>query len=219
MNFNYKKARDLMVENQLRPNRIKNTMILEIFKNTAKEIFLPDRYKNLSYTDMDFDMGNNRGYLKNLHLAQLMNSADIIKEQKILHIGALTGYLSVLLSKIVSKVCVIETDKIHKLNLENNIKEMNISNIEILDGSFEMGCKSKNVFDIIFIDNPIKKLNNNILKQISDKLGKVIMIQKDNDYLSKAVKITKNQDSYSKEYLFDVFSKYELYQNEEEFVF
>ena len=32
MNFNYQKARDLMVENQLRPNKIKDPLILNLFR-------------------------------------------------------------------------------------------------------------------------------------------------------------------------------------------
>ena len=219
MNFNYKKARDLMVENQLRPNKIKNLEILSIFRNIEKEKFLPDEYKNISYSDMDIDMGNNRGYLKNLHIAQLINGADIENNHKILHIGALTGYVSAILSKISSQVYVIETNKKHKLSLESNIKELNLTNIEIVDGSFEAGFKSEFLFDIVFIDNPINNLNNIIKEQISDNLGKIIMIKKNSDYLSKAIKITKNKNNFSEEYLFDVFSKYELFQNMEEFIF
>ena len=40
MNFDFQKARDLMVENQLRPNKISNQSILDLFKNTKKEEFL-----------------------------------------------------------------------------------------------------------------------------------------------------------------------------------
>ena len=40
MNFNFQKARELMVENQLRPNKINNPTILELFKNIKKEDFI-----------------------------------------------------------------------------------------------------------------------------------------------------------------------------------
>ena len=41
MNFNYQKARELMVENQLRPNKINDLNILNLFKTVPKEKFLP----------------------------------------------------------------------------------------------------------------------------------------------------------------------------------
>ena len=45
------------------------------------------------------------------------------------------------------------------------------------------------------------------------------MIKKEDNYLSKAIKITKNDNNLSEEYLFDVFSKYELYKEKKGFVF
>ena len=45
------------------------------------------------------------------------------------------------------------------------------------------------------------------------------MIEKINHDLNKAVKITRDDNDYSKENLFDVFSKFELYKTEEGFVF
>jgi len=67
MNFNFQKARELMVENQLRPNKINNPTILELFKNIKKEDFLPEQIKKNSYNDLDAQLSSNRGYLKNLH--------------------------------------------------------------------------------------------------------------------------------------------------------
>ena len=45
------------------------------------------------------------------------------------------------------------------------------------------------------------------------------MIEKDNNYVNQAVKIVNNDDKFSKQYLFDVFSKYQLYEEKENFVF
>ena len=77
MNFDFQKARDLMVENQLRPNKISNQSILDLFKNTKKEEFLSEKINITSYNDLDIDMDNHRGYLKNLHIAQLIDQSNI----------------------------------------------------------------------------------------------------------------------------------------------
>ena len=45
------------------------------------------------------------------------------------------------------------------------------------------------------------------------------MIQKEKNNFRKAIKITKNLDNFSYEYLFDVFSKYELFKEKEGFKF
>ena len=119
MNFNFQKARELMVENQLRPNKINNPAILELFKNIKKEDFLPEQIKKNSYNDLDAQLSSNRGYLKNLHIAQLIHCAEISKQDKILHIGGMTGYVSVILSSLCKELIIIENE----INLISKIEE------------------------------------------------------------------------------------------------
>ena len=219
MNYNYQKARELMVENQLRPNKIKNPVILDLFKEIPKENFILNGEKTIPYSDSDVPLIDNRGYLKNLHIAQLINYAEIKKEHKILHLGALTGYVTVLISNLCMKVYAVETNEILKSQLKNNVKKSNSNNIEVVEGSFIDGFKSHEPYDRIIIDSPIKNIRNNIFDQLSSNLGKVVMIKRENIYLSKAIKITKNNKNFSKEYLFDIFSKYDLIEENKGFEF
>ena len=219
MNFNFQKARDLMVENQLRPNKIKDPLILEAFKHMPKEDFIPNNLESLTYSDSDITLSNNRGYLKNLHLAQMIKYAELNSTHKVLHIGALTGYFSCILSKFCLKVYAIEIENEYKEHLKKNINQGEIDNIEIVEGSFINGFELNAPFDRIFIDSPINNVNKKLLDQLSDDFGKIIMIKKENENLSQAISITKNGDKYSNEYLFDVFSRYELYSEKKGFVF
>ena len=219
MNFNYQKARDLMVENQLRPNKIKDPIILNLFKERRKEIFLPENLEYLSYSDKDINLSNNRGYLKNLHVAQLIKHADINKEQKVLHIGALTGYVTSLLADLSLEVYAIEEDKIFSLALKKNIDRDQIENVKILDESFKKGSPFNGPFDRIFVDCPINRIDENILNQLSNNLGQIIMIENCYENLNKAFKIVRNKNNFSKEFLFDVFSSYRLYDEVEGFIF
>jgi len=219
MNFNYQKARDLMVENQLRPNKIQDANILEIFKSVPKEIFLYEENRSSTYSDLDIHLSGNRGYLKTLHIAQLINSANIKKNHKILHLGGLTGYVSVLMANLSKEVIVVEPNIKLKSLLEKNIILQNINNIKIVDGELDCGFAEESPYDLIFIDSPIKYLKDMIKHQLNNELGKIIMIQKVGNYLNHAYKIIKNHNNYTKEYLFDVFTKYELYEESEGFVF
>ena len=219
MNFNYQKARDLMVENQLRPNKIQDANILEVFKAVPKEVFLYEENRAATYSDLDIHLSGNRGYLKTLHIAQLINSANIKKNHKILHIGGLTGYVSVLMANLCKEVIVVEPNSKLKSLLEKNIILQNISNIKIVDGKLDGGFVEESPYDLIFIDSPINHLKDMIKQQLNNELGKIIMIQKVGNYLNYAYKIIKNHNNYTKEYLFDVFTKYELYEESEGFVF
>ena len=202
MNFNYQKARDLMVENQLRPNKIKEIDILDIFKQTPKENFVPKEYSSLTYSDMDILIKSNRGYLKNLHIAQLLKYAEIEKNHKILHLGAQTGYVSVLLSRICSEVYVVETDSENMLSLKKNINKMEIENIKIVNGSFREGYLSGAPYDRIIItaacsEIPLPLLdqlkeNGLILAPVGDSSQSLVLLQK----TSKGIIEIKKQSKY-----------------------
>ena len=190
-----------------------------MFKTIPKEKVLPDEINAIPYSDLDITLALNRGYLKNLHIAQLIHYSEINKKHKILHLGALTGYVTSLIANLCSEVIAIETNDDLNLKLKNNIKNLKLNNIKIEKGSFKDGFESGSPYDVIFIDAPINKIGEKILNQLNKSQGKLIMIEKENNNLSKAIKITKNENNYSKEYLFDVFSKYELFSEKKGFKF
>ena len=219
MNFEYSEARNLMVENQLRPNKINDKFILNLFNEIKKEEFLEDESKFFSYNDSDIDLTGNRGYLKNLNIAQLISKSEIKNHYKILHVGGLTGYVSVMLSKLCKKLIVIENEISLIQELNKNIEKMNITNIKIINSNLSKGYQEESPYNLIFIDNPIEKIPNEYIDQLSSDMGIIVMIEKINDELSKAYKIIKNKKSMNKEYLFDVFTKYELFSSKKDFVF
>ena len=98
-----------MVENQLRHNKINDPFILELFKEIPKENFLPNDIKDHPYSDLNITLVSNRGYLKNLHIAQLINYAEINQTHKVLHLGALTGYVTTMLANLCSEDFAIES--------------------------------------------------------------------------------------------------------------
>jgi len=219
MNLIFQKARNLMVENQLRPNKINTPEILKVFLDIKKEDFLSNKLRNLAYSDIDINLIYKRGYLKNLHNAQLIQYSKINIKDKVLHIGALTGYITCLLSKLSAQVIAIEKDIYLFKQLNQNINYLKLNNVEVYNNDLNSGFLDQSPYDLIFIDNPITKLSNKILDQLNDNNGRLIMIEKIREDLGKGILITKNKKNYNKEILFDVFSKFELYKNEDEFVF
>ena len=169
MNFNFEKARELMIVNQLRPNKIDNPVVLELFSRIKKEYFLPENIKKNSYNDLDAHLISNRGYLKNLHVAQLIQSADISNQDKILHIGGMTGYVSTILASLCKELIIIENEEILIAEIEENMKKMNINNAKIVDVPFKEGFNNESPYDIIFIDNPISVVSNAVKSQVSTK--------------------------------------------------
>ena len=218
MNVNFEKARELMVENQLRPNKIREEKILNLFKNVPKEIFVKPIDQSICYSDKDFNISIKRGYLKNLHLAQIITNAKIQNTDKVLHVGGLTGYLSVIIGKICNQLVVLENEEDNISLLKNNFTINKLDNIKIVNGNLDKGFDEESPYDLIIIDCPIYHLNKIFIDQLS-KEGRLIYIEKINNELAKAYKIIRTKGSFSKEYLFDVFSEFSIDKKNEEFEF
>ena len=216
--MNLEKNREVMIENQLRPNKITNSDVLQAFMNTSKEQFISEDKINICYSDQDIFIKDRRGYLKNLHLAQILHFADIKNDEKVLHIGGLTGYLSVLISKLCNKIYVTDNDQSFVDNIIKNFSNNEVTNGKVFKEEFSEGLKSYGLYDLIVIDCPQYNFNLNLLNQVNAG-GRIIYIEKINEELSKAYKMIKYEDNYSKIYLFDVFSNFYLTKQEEGFNF
>ena len=217
-NMNIDKNREMMIENQLRPNKITNLILLDTFNEVSKEKFISSDNLNICYSDQDISVLGNRGYLKNLHLAQILYFADIKKHEKVLHIGGLTGYLSVLISKLCKEIYVTEEDDKSLDNINKNFLESKVTNGYAFKNNLIEGLSEQEPFDLIIIDCPQYNINLNLLNQINVG-GRLLYIEKLNDELSKAYKMTKYQNNYSKDFLFDVFSNFYLEKKQESFNF
>ena len=216
--MNLEKNREVMIENQLRPNKITNNDVLQVFMSTSKEKFISEDKINICYSDQDISIKDQRGYLKNLHLAQILHFAEIKNNEKVLHIGGLTGYLSVLIAKLCNKIYVTDNDQEFVENIINNFKNNEVTNGKVIKEEFSEGLKVEEPYDLIIIDCPQYNFNLDLLSQVNVG-GRIIYIEKINEELSKAYKMIKYQDNFSKVFLFDVFSNFYLTKQEERFNF
>ena len=216
--MNLEKNREVMIENQLRPNKITNNDVLQVFMSTSKEKFISEDKKNICYSDQDISIKDQRGYLKNLHLAQILNYAEIKNNEKVLHIGGLTGYLSVLIAKLCNKIYVTDNDQVFVENIIKNFKNNEVTNGKVIKEEFSEGLRDEEPFDLIIIDCPQYNFNLDLLSQVNVG-GRIIYIEKINEELSKAYKMIKYEDNFSKVFLFDVFSNFYLTKQEEGFNF
>ena len=216
--MNLEKNREVMIENQLRPNKITNNDVLQVFMSTSKEKFISEDKKNICYSDQDISIKDQRGYLKNLHLAQILHFAEIKNNEKVLHIGGLTGYLSVLIAKLCNKIYVTDNDQVFVENIIKNFKNNELTNGKVIKEEFSEGLRGEEPFDLIIIDCPQYNFNLDLLSQVNVG-GRIIYIEKINEELSKAYKVIKYENNFSKVFLFDVFSNFYLIKQEEGFNF
>ena len=57
--MNYDKAREIMVDTQVRPNDVSNPEIVSAFMKTPREAFVPSSRKSVAYSELEIETSTN----------------------------------------------------------------------------------------------------------------------------------------------------------------
>ena len=93
-------ARICMVDSQIRPNRVTDPRVLSAMRRLPRERFLPPNVAALAYADEDVPLGNGRFMMEPMVFARLLQAANLRENERVLVVGAGTGYGAAVLSAI-----------------------------------------------------------------------------------------------------------------------
>jgi protein-L-isoaspartate(D-aspartate) O-methyltransferase len=168
--IDYEAQRVKMVDNQVRTTDVTSHSVLSAFLTVPRENFVPDSAKPLAYVDsaIELKVGSSRSrYLPDASpIAKLLQLAAISKEDKVLEVGAGTGYISALLSLLAGTVVSLESDEelaeASKANLAAN------ANVKVVVGDLEKGAAADGPYDLIFVDGAVEVVPETLFGQLKD---------------------------------------------------
>jgi protein-L-isoaspartate(D-aspartate) O-methyltransferase len=100
----YSAEREAMVERQLRRRGISEPHILEAFRAVPREAFISDEYAHLAYGDHPLPIEAGQTISQPYIVALTIQAADIERGDKVLEVGAGSGYAAAVISRIADKV-------------------------------------------------------------------------------------------------------------------
>lgn len=157
--------RAAMVDCQLRTNDVIDPAIVGAFGRIARERFVPAALAALAYIDRPIALGGDRRLNPPLVTARLLVAADIVPGQRVLLVGAATGYAAVLLGELGARVVALESDA--ALAARARI-ELAGRNILLAEGPLTAGAADYAPFDRIVIDGAIELLPDALTNQLAD---------------------------------------------------
>ena len=172
-----------MVNNQIKPFAVTNHVILDAFTTVPREFFSQFTIESGIYTDNILFLNQKKKFESRFHLspavfAKMIQIADIRSNETVLDIGCLTGYSSVILSKICATVDALDQHE-ELVDIANeNIKKLDIDNIQVNHGKLKKGWKKKELYDAIFINGSVDLVPQSINEQVRDG-GRVVTIKRD----------------------------------------
>ena len=182
MNNNFfENARINMVNNQILPNGVKNSELINSFINIKKELFVPESERHLVYSDSDIMITPKRYLIRSFVLAKMFEYCSFLKEESVMIVGCLTGYSVAILSNLVNYVFGIENNK-KLVDLANKtLSEMGFLNCSVFFKSNLVSGNIKNCpYDKIFIEGSTNSVPEMLVKQLKEN-GEIYTVQRKND--------------------------------------
>lgn len=106
--IDYAKAREAMVEQQIRPWDVLDLRVLETLSAMPREVFVPEAYRALAYADLPLPLGHDQLMIKPVVEGRILQALAVLPGDEVLEIGTGSGYLTACLGKLGRDVLSLE---------------------------------------------------------------------------------------------------------------
>lgn len=165
-----------MVESQLRTNRVTNDRIVNAFRTIPRENFVAPERRAFAYVDEDLPVAEGRFLMEPMVLGRLIQEALPAVEDKILLVGAATGYSAALLGLLGSTVVAVEENPALISTARERLADLGLTNVTFVEGALTQGCAGEGPYDLIFIDGAVEDVPAALVSQLKDD-GRLVTVQ------------------------------------------
>lgn len=150
-----------MVESQLRTSDVNDTRVIAAMAKLPREDFLPAERRAMAYIDRPVPVSADRSVNPPLATGRLLNEVLVKPGEKVLLVGAATGYCAALLKALGAKVTALEEDAALADLARGN-------GIEVTQGALAAGVADAAPYDVILIDGAVEEVPQAILGQLAE---------------------------------------------------
>jgi protein-L-isoaspartate(D-aspartate) O-methyltransferase len=194
-------ARDKMVERQIAARGITDAKVLDGFRQVPREAFVPDHLAEFAYEDSPLPIEADQTISQPYIVALMLEAAELEGDDRVLEVGAGSGYAAALLSKIVDEVIAIERHQELATLAGERMERLGLENVSIYEGDGTRGFAEKGPFDAIIVSASGSHVPETLLQQLEIG-GRLVMPVGEPHEVQKLLKITRTtDDEYEQEEL------------------
>ena len=200
--IDYGAARLNMVEGQLRTNEVTDPALLDAFLSVPRERFVPEGLRGAAYVDDDIPLGGGRYLLEPLVLARLALLAEAGAADRVMLVGADTGYGAAILARVASSVVALESDPGLAKTARSLLGELGCRNVSVIEGPLERGHPGGAPYHAIIFGGAIAAVPRAIQDQLGEG-GRIAAVVKSGAGVGQATKMTRIGHELSRRAMFD----------------
>jgi protein-L-isoaspartate(D-aspartate) O-methyltransferase len=168
------KARFNMIEQQIRPWDVLDPQVLQLLSVLHREDFVPAAHKALAFVDMEIPLlGSAEDALRTGRCmlapkveARMLQDASPQPHEKVLEVGAGSGYMAALLAARAASVTTLEIDPALARMARENLARAGVMNAQVLEADGAQGLPAQGPFDVIVLSGSVAQVPQVLLSQL-----------------------------------------------------
>ena len=164
--MNIEQARFNMIEQQIRPWDVLDPKVLTLLAKVKREDFVPAAYRDLAFADLEIPLGEGQVMLPPRVEARLLQELGIKKTDRVLEIGAGSGYMAALLAASAEHVTTLEIRPSLAAIARENLQRSGVDNVTVEVANGLCGWSQRAPFDAILVSGALPEVPAVLLKQL-----------------------------------------------------
>ena len=170
--MNYEQARYHMIEQQIRPWEVLDTQVLALLAVVKREDFVPLAHQALAFADLEIPLPPgthpSQCMLSPKVEARLLQDLAVQKHEKVLEVGAGSGYMAALLAHRAQQVVALEIEPSLAAMARDNLQKAGVHNAQVLqaDGAQPLQGEAAGPFDVIVLSGSVAEVPESLKAQL-----------------------------------------------------
>ncbi|MBU1211575.1 MAG: protein-L-isoaspartate(D-aspartate) O-methyltransferase [Alphaproteobacteria bacterium] len=196
--------RDRLVSQQVEARGVRDPLVLAAMRTVPREKFVPDDLKEKAYEDSPLPIGARQTISQPYIVAFMVEALALEGGEKVLEIGAGSGYAAAVLSEIASEVFTIERIGQLAEKAAANLAAAGVANVHVRHADGTEGWAEEAPFDAILVSAGAPDVPKSLMRQL--RIGGHMVVPVGSDLRAQElVRITRVDDSeFEREDLADV---------------
>lgn len=165
-NPDFQAMRRAMVDSQLRTNAVSDPRVTAAIEAVAREEFVPEERRTTAYIDRAVPLSGGRAMNPPLATARLIVEAGIDATDKVLVVGAASGYAAAVVAGLSASVVALESDADLVAMAKAQLK--GLTNVTVASGDLTKGWAKGAPFDVILIDGAVEDVPDAFARQLAE---------------------------------------------------
>src|SRR5215472_7068863 len=160
-------ARLSMVETQLRCRGIRDQRVLDAMTKVPRHDFVGRQHWADAYADHPVPIGEQQTTSQPYIIAVMLQAAEVKPQDRVLEIGAGSGYQTALLCELAREVFAVERYPPLAANAQSLLERLGYANATVITGDGSLGLPEYAPFDVIIVAAAAPRVPPALLEQLA----------------------------------------------------